>query len=196
MKGPIFMAQRVVVTLFDDIDGGEASETVAFGLDGTSYEIDLNRANAEKLRETLEPYLRAGRKRSASGRTYRRTSVAADPAAVDRYLADPGCGMDVTAGLFRDMLDGIYWGRLPAAVRRVEAGLPLLVISGGDDPVGDMGEGVNRTTQCYRQAGHEVRQILYPGLRHEILQETAHREKICEDIYQWMAQLPRMIQLP
>lgn len=57
MKGPIFVAQRVVVTLFDDIDGGEASETVAFGLDGTSYEIDLNRTNAEKLRETLEPYL-------------------------------------------------------------------------------------------------------------------------------------------
>lgn len=82
MKGPIFVAQRVVVTLFDDIDGGEASETVAFGLDGTSYEIDLNRTNAEKLRETLEPYLRAGRTRSASGRAYQRTSVAADPAAV------------------------------------------------------------------------------------------------------------------
>ncbi|MBE6939242.1 MAG: alpha/beta hydrolase [Ruminococcaceae bacterium] len=120
--------------------------------------------------------------------------IAADPAAVDRYLEDPLCGMDVTSGLFRDMLDGIFWGRHSAAVARVEKGLPLLVLSGGDDPVGDMGKGVERTTQCYRQAGHEVRQILYPGLRHEILQETAHRDTVCEDIYQWMAQIPQLLQ--
>lgn len=76
------MAQRVVVTLFDDTDGKEAAETVTFGLDGKSYEIDLSQTNAEKLRTALEPYVVAGRKRSASGRAYRRTAVAADPAAV------------------------------------------------------------------------------------------------------------------
>ncbi|GGL98144.1 Lsr2 family protein [Streptomyces fumigatiscleroticus] len=76
------MAQRVVVTLFDDIDGSEAAETIAFGLDGKSYEIDLNEANARKLREALEPYVAAGRKRARSGRTYRETEVAPDPAAV------------------------------------------------------------------------------------------------------------------
>ncbi|MFI6943853.1 Lsr2 family protein [Streptomyces sp. NPDC050418] len=81
------MAQRVVVTLFDDIDGSEAAETVAFGLDGKSYEIDLNQTNAKKLRKTLAPYLEAGRKqagRSAAkaGRTVKHTAVAADPAAV------------------------------------------------------------------------------------------------------------------
>ena len=76
------MAQRVVVTLFDDIDGSEAAETIAFGLDGKSYEIDLNLANAKKLRKALAPYVEAGRKRSRSGRAYRQTEVAPDPAAV------------------------------------------------------------------------------------------------------------------
>ncbi|MEV5433738.1 Lsr2 family protein [Streptomyces sp. NPDC052701] len=76
------MAQKVVVTLFDDIDGSEAAETIAFGLDGTSYEIDLSEANARKLRESLEPYVAAGRKRARSGRAYRQTEVAPDPAAV------------------------------------------------------------------------------------------------------------------
>ncbi|GAA1015070.1 hypothetical protein STXM2123_5263 [Streptomyces sp. F-3] len=76
------MAQRVVVTLFDDIDGSEASETVSFGLDGKFYEIDLNQANAEKLRKALAPYVQAGRKRSRSGKAYRQTEVAPDPAAV------------------------------------------------------------------------------------------------------------------
>ncbi|GAA3819062.1 Lsr2 family protein [Streptomyces phyllanthi] len=76
------MAQRVVVTLFDDIDGSEAAETIAFGLDGKSYEIDLNQANAKELREALAPYVEAGRKRSKSGKTYQQTDVAPDPAAV------------------------------------------------------------------------------------------------------------------
>ncbi|MCX4725446.1 Lsr2 family protein [Streptomyces sp. NPDC090052] len=76
------MAQRVVVTLSDDIDGGEAAETVTFGLDGKSYEIDLNTANAKKLRKSLAPFLEAARKQSKSGKAYRHTSVAPDPAAV------------------------------------------------------------------------------------------------------------------
>ncbi|GGV39806.1 Lsr2 family protein [Streptomyces spectabilis] len=76
------MAQRVVVTLYDDIDGSEAAETVAFGLDGRSYEIDLNETNAEKLRKVLAPYLQAARKKSKSGKVYRHTAVTADPAAV------------------------------------------------------------------------------------------------------------------
>jgi Lsr2 len=82
------VAQRVVVTLSDDIDGGEAAETVAFGLDGRSYEIDLNPSNAKKLRKALAPFVAAGRKRtnaskSSKGYTsYRHTSLEPDPSAV------------------------------------------------------------------------------------------------------------------
>lgn len=60
------MAQKVHIVLEDDIDGGEASETIAFALDGTSYEIDLNKKNAEALRNALAPYIGHGRKQSAS----------------------------------------------------------------------------------------------------------------------------------
>lgn len=56
------MAQRVNVLLVDDIDGGEADETVAFSIDGTSYEIDLSTKNADKLRGGLEPFVTAARK--------------------------------------------------------------------------------------------------------------------------------------
>lgn len=83
------MAQRVVVTLSDDIDGGEAAETIAFGLDGKSYEIDLNPSNAKKLRKALAPYMAAGRKQANGGRRdrsravdYRHTSLEPAPAAV------------------------------------------------------------------------------------------------------------------
>jgi hypothetical protein len=89
-EGPISVAQRVVVTFSDDIEGGEASETVAFGLDGRTYEIDLNAANASKLRSALAPYVEAGRKRSRSGKAYRRTDVAPDPRAVRAWAESNG----------------------------------------------------------------------------------------------------------
>ncbi|MET9320130.1 Lsr2 family protein [Streptomyces sp. NPDC003038] len=76
------MVQRVVVTLSDDIDGGEAAETVAFALDGKSYEIDLNEANAKKLRKVLAPYVAAGRRQSRSGKAFKHTAIAPDPAVV------------------------------------------------------------------------------------------------------------------
>ncbi len=56
------MAQRVQVVLTDDVDGGVAEETVAFGLDGFGYEIDLSRSNAEKLRDALAPYVGVARR--------------------------------------------------------------------------------------------------------------------------------------
>lgn len=61
MKGkPV--AQKVQVLLVDDLDGGEADETVTFALDGVTYEIDLNTANADKLRGLLTPYVDSGRR--------------------------------------------------------------------------------------------------------------------------------------
>ena len=56
------MASRVVTLITDDLDGSEAAGTIAFSLEGASYEIDLSNANAEELRSVLEPYMKAGRK--------------------------------------------------------------------------------------------------------------------------------------
>ncbi|MFF5371326.1 Lsr2 family protein [Streptomyces sp. NPDC013187] len=56
------MAQKVQVLLLDDLTGGDADETISFGLDGKDYEIDLNEKNAAKLRKALAPFLKAGRK--------------------------------------------------------------------------------------------------------------------------------------
>lgn len=66
------MAQKTVVMLEDDIDGGPADETVSFSLDGTSYEIDLNAANAAKLRDSFASWVGAARKSGRSGGAARR----------------------------------------------------------------------------------------------------------------------------
>ena len=66
------MAQKVNIVLVDDLDGSEAAETVSFGLDGTSYEIDLNDKNARGLRDALASYVGHARKAGGSARRVRR----------------------------------------------------------------------------------------------------------------------------
>lgn len=78
------MAQKVVVSLVDDIDGGVAEETVAFGLDGKNYEIDLSSANAGKLREAVAAFVAAARRPGSSRRGGRRSAPATSTGSTDR----------------------------------------------------------------------------------------------------------------
>ena len=65
------MAQKVEITVIDDLDGGKADEVVLFGFGGTQHEIDLNTANAKKFREALAPYIAVARKAGAAQPTGR-----------------------------------------------------------------------------------------------------------------------------
>jgi Lsr2 len=69
------MAKHTQVILIDDLDGGEANETVTFAIDGTSYEIDLSDGNAKRLREALSPYV-GGARRADSGQARGRRRAA------------------------------------------------------------------------------------------------------------------------
>ena len=69
------MAQKIHVTLVDDIDQSPADENVNFGLDGINYEIDLSADNAQALRDALSQYIAAGRR--AGGRAVRGRGPAA-----------------------------------------------------------------------------------------------------------------------
>lgn len=66
--------QRVEILLVDDIDGGEGAETVSFGLDGATYEIDLSEKNAKELRNAMSAYVAHGRR--VTGKTPARRASA------------------------------------------------------------------------------------------------------------------------
>lgn len=82
-EGTTYVARQEVVTLVDDLDGSAAEETIRFGLDGETYEIDLSRSNARKLRDALAPYINVARRvrgrGPAAGRRGRRKAAAAAP---------------------------------------------------------------------------------------------------------------------
>ncbi len=61
------MAKQIIHKLVDDLDGGDADETVKFALDGVQYEIDLSASNAEKLRDVFAPYIANGTKVGRGG---------------------------------------------------------------------------------------------------------------------------------
>ncbi|MDF4254181.1 MULTISPECIES: histone-like nucleoid-structuring protein Lsr2 [Streptomyces] len=104
------MAQKVQVLLVDDLEGGEADETVTFALDGKSYEIDLTTANADKLRSALEPYLKGGRRtggRSSRGKGSRSgsgSSSSQDTAKIRAWAKEQGYEVNDR-------------GRVPASIR-------------------------------------------------------------------------------
>jgi len=88
------MARKVQVVLEDDIEGGPAAETVAFAIDGRSYEIDLNEGNARALRDALAPWVAAGRRSGARGTDVRPRATArrgaGDTADIRRWAAENG----------------------------------------------------------------------------------------------------------
>ncbi|MHC0431873.1 histone-like nucleoid-structuring protein Lsr2 [Streptomyces sp. O3] len=103
------MAQKVQVLLVDDLDGGEADETVTFALDGKQYEIDLSTANAEKLRGALESYVKGGRR--TGGRVGRGKGRAATAAAGSQDTAQIRAWAKANGYEVNDR------GRVPASIR-------------------------------------------------------------------------------
>jgi hypothetical protein len=90
------MAQKVHIVLVDDLDGSDATETVSFGLDGTSYEIDLNDKNATALRDALSGYVGHARKVGSSTRRRRSAAASSGPGASEIREWARGNGMTVS----------------------------------------------------------------------------------------------------
>ena len=84
------MASRTIVLLEDDVDGSEADETIEFGIDGTTYAIDLSDSNAKKLRGALDGYISKARKVSGERSMSRKASYGVDLKAVRAWAASHG----------------------------------------------------------------------------------------------------------
>ena len=112
--------------------------------------------------------------------------ISRDAKEVDRYVADPWCGFVCTSSFFRDLVAGQGAVNTASHAAAVPADLPMLLASGDRDPVGAMGRGVQRAATLYRRAGvREVSVLLYPGGRHELLNET-NRDQVTGDILTWI----------
>lgn len=109
-----------------------------------------------------------------------------DQAEVDKYLADPFCGIVCSSGFFYDLFTGLEQIHDPSLIENIPPDLPILVVSGEADPVGNNGKGIRQFVSQYEQCGlRAIKTILYPGARHELLNET-NRDEVTGDIFTWL----------
>ena len=100
--------------------------------------------------------------------------LCADEAQLDRYLADPLCRKEISAGLFYQLLDAMERTGSKHAYDRWNKQLPVLLLSGADDPVGDAGKGVKAVYAAMQKAGlAQAEMHLYSGARHDLLHEES-----------------------
>lgn len=117
--------------------------------------------------------------------------ISRDIAEVDIYTNDPLCGFDLTVSAYRDIVNlqaevssGEWFKKVPD--------IPLLILSGDQDPVGNFGKGVKKVAARLRKTGHDVRVVLYPQARHAILTET-NKSEVYEEILNFLNRLTAKI---
>ncbi|MCR5739176.1 MAG: alpha/beta hydrolase [Lachnospiraceae bacterium] len=102
------------------------------------------------------------------------------------YIADPMCGFGFTANGYLTLFELMKRMQNSDNIEAIPKDLPLLFVSGEDDPVGNYGEGVKTAVNSYKGAGiRDITMKLYPGDRHEILNED-DKETVKEDILEWI----------
>ena len=107
--------------------------------------------------------------------------VCSAPDILETLKTDPYCGHSPTAGLFDDMLGGLLAVCAGAALTRRRYTMPVLLLSGKNDPVGDYGAGVRKTAALLKPCCPSVETKLSPGIRHEVLLDVS-RELVYRDI--------------
>lgn len=108
-----------------------------------------------------------------------------DEAAVQAYIDDPYCGYLFTLSGYRELFKLLAEATGKGWTRGVRVDLPILIVSGAEDPVGGFGDGVRQTFEDLHAAGLErLAIILYDGMRHEILNEPG-RQDVYDDILEW-----------
>jgi alpha-beta hydrolase superfamily lysophospholipase len=95
---------------------------------------------------------------------------------LDKYRDDKLCGFVFTLSGFIDLFDGLEFISNADNLKKIPAKTGVLLISGGDDPVGGRGKGVAHVAKLLKKAGAGVHVKLYPGLRHELLNEFERAE--------------------
>jgi len=109
-----------------------------------------------------------------------------DEKEVDAYVQDPCSGNLCSTGFYRDLIRGLHRIHQAEAIAKINPNLPVYIFSGSNDPVGDMGASPTALVNAYCSLGiKDLEFVLYPGARHETLNET-NREEVMDNLLSWI----------
>lgn len=110
-----------------------------------------------------------------------------DTEEVKKYMDNPYCGFKCTNEFFYDFFGGLCTIHKKSNMKKIPLDLPVFIISGEEDPVGDWGKTVPQLHAIYKENGiKDLTMKLYPGSRHELLNEINH-EEVEKDVLDWIS---------
>lgn len=112
--------------------------------------------------------------------------LSSDEKEVQKYVNDPLCGFTFTLNGFYTLFELINRLYQTEELKKMPAELPVLFVSGKEDPIGDYGEAVCKVAESFQTLGMQhIECRIYPGMRHELLNEIG-RETVDADILTWV----------
>ena len=186
-----FLARTYLIdwpgTLTGAVLSGTGQEAPAIVAAGWHMANLVSKISGPRAHSTLVEKLSFGayNKQFAPTRT-RADWISRDEAVVDAYIADPLCEFLPTAGMFRDMMEGLQYIANKNNLKKMDPATPVYIFSGACDPVGGNGEGVQKVAGFFRDAGTEDLTVkLYPDGRHEMMNEI-NRDEVFADLLTWL----------
>ncbi|MFB1081022.1 alpha/beta fold hydrolase [Jeotgalibacillus sp. JSM ZJ347] len=115
--------------------------------------------------------------------------LSSDEKAVQQYIDDPLCGFITTNRFYKKLFNGISMIYNKKAISDIRKNLPILFVSGEDDPVGDFGKGILKSANIYQNAGIQSVEVhLYENGRHEMLNEL-NSDQVIEGVFKWIKKI-------
>lgn len=121
-----------------------------------------------------------------TGKDIARNWLTRDLEIAERYYHDPKSQFSFTVNGYYGLMEAVLYDNQPENIAKIPKKLPIFLVSGEKDPVGDLGKGVKKVYEQYEAAGlGDITWKLYPEGRHEILNEI-NRNEVYEEIFSWI----------
>lgn len=108
--------------------------------------------------------------------------------AIDEYMADSLTQKFITPGMFRELLSGIAYTSTSSAIGMIPKGIPVLFLSGEDDPVGEFKKGVEKVASEFGKNGVKTTLVVYPNVRHDIFHDSC-KTAAMQNLYDWIVSI-------
>jgi len=181
---------RTYITLYDDISGvilsGTAAQPKAMIVAGRFLSIFQSISNKDTDPSPFFDNMSFGAFNKPFEKEGPMSWLSRDKKAVQKYVDDPYCGFICTLGMFKDLFYGLNYISKKQHNQWIRFTLPIYIVAGSEDPVGNKGKGPEKVGEMYRQCQLEdVTVTIFEDMRHEILNEVG-KEKVYEDLLEWI----------
>ena len=186
-----FMARRYLMTYGDELTGailcGTGEQTSATLFAGKTAAGILGAFKGQRYRSE---FIRKTSFKGYNDRFEKRTEndwLTKDQSIVDWYNGHKFCTFGFTINGYKTLFEVLTYIQKQENYNKIPKNLPVYMIAGEDDPVGNYGEGVKHIYQQYKDSGiKDISIKLYPNDRHEILNEL-DKETVYADVADWIA---------